>query len=298
MKTFSFLHSKVPYTFMGVDNDYEKARIVFLPVPYDGTTSYQTGARYGPHALIEASRQVETYDEELKADFTRLGLYTAEEIEPNLSGPEATLDRVSQAVTQVIEDRKMPFVIGGEHSLTAGALKALRKAHPKATVLHLDAHPDMRPEYEGTPFNHGCVMRRALDMGFRIVQAGIRAVSAEDADTWKKFGKNAKTFLMREKDSWTPADIVKDLGSEVYVTLDIDVLDSGIMPSTGTPEPGGFSWTEILRLLRKVAQERNIVGMDLMELAPIPGMRAPDYLAAKLAYKMTGYAFEKELKRA
>ncbi|MBU1196897.1 agmatinase [Candidatus Micrarchaeota archaeon] len=291
-KRFAYPHTKVPYRFAGIaEQDYEKARVVYLPVPYDGTTSYRTGAREGPHAMITASRNMETYDEELKSDFTQLGLYTTDELESDLRGPEHTIKRVREAVQQILEDRKFPFMLGGEHSLTAGALEAFREKKRKLTVLQFDAHPDMRDAYENTKDNHACVMRRALDLGFSVVQVGIRSVSEEDVETWKQYGKQVKTFRASEKESWKVEEIVRACGENVYVTFDVDALDSGVMPSTGTPEPGGLNWYETLRILRSVAEKKEWMGADVMELSPIPGLVAPDFLAARLAYKMTGYAF-------
>lgn len=294
MPSFSFLHSKVPYTFMGFQEAYAKAKVVYLPAPYDSTTSYRTGAREGPHAILTASRQVEAYDEELKADFSTLGFYTAEELQPDHRGPKETVERVSEVVGQVLNDGKFPFLLGGEHSLTSGAIKAFKPKRRNLTVLQFDAHPDLRPEYEGTPYSHASVMSRALDVGCDIVQAGIRAVSPEDVQAWKKYGKRVKTFFAREKGEWTAEEVAEACGEEVYLSFDLDALDSGIMPSTGTPEPGGLQWDETLRILREVCRKRKVVGMDLMELSPIPGLVAPDFLAAKLAYKMTGYAFLKK----
>lgn len=301
------LHSLPPYNFCGLDEkyaDFKNAKVVVLQVPYDSTASYGTGTRRGPHAIINASRNMELYDRELQASPFELGIHTLSELEPSMAGPEETVKRVKQAIADILDAGKLPFIFGGEHSITTGALRALaeKMAEKSAnlpknfSVLQLDAHADMRDEFEGTKFSHACAMRRAREIA-DVVQAGIRSLSEEEADYIKE-KKLKNVFFMPQDPNGFDAQIPKivaALRDSVYISFDIDALDPSEVPSTGTPEPGGLKWWQALKLLRAVAEKKKIIGLDLVELAPIPGNSAPDYLAAMLAYKMIGYAFLKEL---
>lgn len=279
------LHSRPPYNFCGsFDMTFEKAKVVVLPVPYDSTTSYRGGARDGPHAIISASRNMELHDLELGCDISGAGIYTLDELEPSMASPEKTIERVENAFGLLLEKNKFPVMFGGEHSLTLGAARALLKKHPKLSVLQIDAHADLRDGYEDSKFNHACVMRRVREL-CNAVSVGVRSISEEEAEFVRK--ARPRIFYGRSFDA---REVLKGLGNEVYITLDLDALDPSIMPSVGTPEPGGLLFEEVAALVREVGERRRVVGFDIMELAPIPGMVAPDFLAAKMAYKMVGYA--------
>ncbi|MDO8340286.1 MAG: agmatinase [Candidatus Burarchaeum sp.] len=280
------LHSRPPYNFCGMEGmQPEKCGVLVLPVPYDSTTSYRGGARDGPHAIISASRNMELLDLELGCDISKAGICTLDELEPSSDSPAKTISRVEEAVEGIAEAGKFPVMLGGEHSLTLGAVRALAKKHPKMSVLQLDAHADLREEYEDSKYNHACVMRRVREICPSTVQAGIRSMCEEELQHVKK--EKSKLVYGRNFDA---REILRGLGEEVYVTVDLDVFDPSIMPAVGTPEPGGLLWEEVLPLLREVARKKKVVGFDVMELAPLAGNVAPDFLAAKLTYKMIGYS--------
>lgn len=272
----------------------ETSRFVVLPVPYDLTASYVPGARRGPSAIIEASTFMELYDEELDQETFRAGIHTLPPLDPLSTGPREMVERVEEASLLLYKQAKTLVLLGGEHSMAIGAVRAARKALSEVDVLQLDAHADLRDSYEGSPFSHACTARRILEGG-KLVQAGARSLSAEEAD----FVRSRKDHLLlpsREilNDPRRAAESILDrLGERVYVTIDLDVLDPSVMPSVGTPEPGGIGWGVILDLLRPVFLEREVVGFDLVELCPIPGLVAPDFLAARLAYRLMGYLVKK-----
>lgn len=260
-----------------------------LPVPYDGTASWKAGAKGGPAAIIEASRNMEWFDEEMEVEIAqKVGIFTLEELEPDQSGPERTIARVEGAVGEIIAAEKFPVILGGEHSITLGVVRALASSR-KFGVLALDAHADLRQEYEGSRFSHACVMRRVREiLRDGVVQAGVRSLSAEEAELIEREGLKVH-FWHRER---LPAEkIVEELPESIYITIDVDVLNPAEMPATGTPEPGGPGYEEVAALLREIAKRKKIIGFDITELAPIPGFHAPDFLAARLAYKLIGYAF-------
>ena len=266
------------------------ARVVVIPAPYDSTTSYKGGARHAPRAIITASRQLEDYDIELDRDISAVGIHTAAEIEPDVSGPEAVVAQMRQAVHSVATRGKLVALLGGEHTITVGAVQALIEVYPALSVLYLDAHADLRDKYMGTGWGHASVARRVYET-CPLVQVGVRSLSEEERD----FIREVQTPVI----FWTPprpgiaelADRVLDsLSSEVYVSVDLDVLDPSVMSAVGTPEPGGMSWDEVVGLLRKVAERRTIVGFDITELSPAEGPEACAFTAAKLAYKLMGYA--------
>jgi len=281
--------------FGGIDPEYatlETAAFVVVPVPYDLTTTYQGGARKGPAAIIEASCNMELYDEELDREIYKSGIHTLPPLEAVAAGPEGMLERVEKAVSGVLEMGKVPVMLGGEHSITLGAVRAARKRCPKLSVLHLDAHADMRESYQGTPFSHACIGRRMREL-CPVVQAGIRSMSVEEAAFIRK--KNVPVFsaaTIRKDRNWV-SKILRHLSRDVFISVDLDALDPSMMPATGTPEPGGLTWHDVLDVIREVCSKRRVVGFDIVELAPIPGMVAPDFLAARLAYRMMGYVSKK-----
>ncbi len=282
---------KTSMNFGGIDPEYatlEKAALVVVPVPYDLTTTYQGGARKGPAAIIEASGNMELYDEELNREVYKSGIHTLSPLEAVAAGPEGMLERVEEAVSGILELGKIPVMLGGEHSITLGAVRAARKRYPKLSVLHLDAHADMREAYQGTPFSHACIGRRMKEL-CPVVQVGIRSMSVEEAAFIRKEKVPVYSAAAIRKDRTWVGKVVRQLSRDVFISVDLDALDPSVMPATGTPEPGGLTWHDVLDVIREVCRKRHIVGFDIVELAPIPGMVAPDFLAARLAYRMMGY---------
>lgn len=268
-----------PFNFLGLDEqNYDTAKVVIFPVPYSSTTYWKSGTKDGPWAIIEASRHVELYDMETKKDASKQGIFTLELLEPSKNSPEETVARIKNVMNKLLQDGKFPVMLGGEHSITLGAVQAFKEKFTDFSVLQIDAHSDLRDEFEGTKFHHACVMKRIKDLGLPITQVGIRSMSE---------GEAAENIFLAPA---IPVDkIIATLKENVYLTFDLDGLDPSIMPSTGTPEPGGLGWYETLNLIKEVARQRKIIGADVVELDPIPGLSAPDFLAAKLVYKIINY---------
>lgn len=287
-----------PYQeFLGLPEELKPRRApkaAILPIPYDLTTSYQPGARRGPIAILEASTHLETFDEELgRETWEEIGIETLPAVVPDTAGPAATLERIERVAREVVSGGRFLVGLGGEHSVTAPLVRAARSRHPRLGVLQLDAHADLRDTFEGSPHNHACVMHRVLDEGIPIGAVGIRSLTSEERELIRARGictVFAPEAVGDPVASWVPR-VVAALPEEVYVTVDLDAFDPAVMPSTGTPEPGGLDWYRALAVLREVARHRRIVGFDVVELAPIPGNVAPDFLAAKLAYRLLGYSF-------
>lgn len=266
----------------------EHAKVVVIPVPYDRTSTWLKGATKGPNAIIEASAHMELYDIEINSEVYRKGIFTAETIDDTLL-PEDMIEKVREIVHRYIEDDKYAVVVGGEHSVSIGSVKAHISNDANITVMQLDAHCDLRDEYEGSKYNHACVMARIKEL-CPIVQVGIRSM---DSSEKKALDKNRIVFaqdVYKNKD-WIEKTVSK-LTEKVYITIDLDVFDPSIMPSTGTPEPGGLSWYEVLGLIRAVFESKNVVGFDVVELCPDQRNKAPDFLAAKLIYKLLSYRFK------
>ncbi len=288
---------RFPWSFASLDGDdadFERAAAAILPVPYDGTVSYRGGARDGPQAIIEASRYLELYEPDLELEPSQWGIATLLALEPDVSGPEANIGRVEQAVGALADAGKLPVMVGGEHSLTLGAVRALAQRHSGLSVLQLDAHADMRDSYQGSPYSHACVMRRVREIveDINVVQAGIRSISTEEIEYIRDADITGVHLYTPGQYNDLPAidELLAGLGETVYVTVDLDALDPSIMPAVGTPEPGGLSWQETLGILRAVAQRSRIIGFDVMELAPNEGPTHASFTAARLTYKLIGYA--------
>ena len=265
----------------------EYAKVVLIPVPYDRTSTWMKGADKGPSAIIEASTHMELYDIETDSEVYKKGIFTAEpENYPEL--PEDMVDKVAEQVQKYLENGKFVVVVGGEHSVSLGPVKAHIKNYTDITVLQLDAHSDLRDEYNGSKYNHACVMARIVEL-CPVVQVGIRSM---DTSEKKTLDKNHVIFAseISTNKNWIEKVLPK-LSKNVYLTVDLDVFDPSIMPSTGTPEPGGLFWYDVLRLLRAVFEEKNVVGFDVVELCPEQSNKAPDFLAAKLIYKLLSYKF-------
>lgn len=277
---------------------YERARVAVLPVPYEGTVSYEGGTGEGPRAILAASQQLEAYDEELDREIDAVGFATLPPVD--VAGDPATvMGRIRAAALPAVRDGKWLLTLGGEHSVTYGPLAAHLEARGRPfSILQLDAHADLRPSYHGTPHSHASIMARAHELGLPFVQVGLRAVSADERAFLREHDLERNVFWAHEvvpaaDERWMDA-VVERLGPDVYVTIDVDGLDPAIMPSTGTPVPGGLGWYPTLRLLRRVARSRRIIGGDVTELAPRAGQHAPDFLAARLAHKLIGYALDTE----
>jgi agmatinase len=264
------------------------ALFVVVPVGYDLTSTYQPGSRRGPAAIIEASTNMELYDEELKKETYLAGIHTTLPLTIDSRGPKNMINAVRKKIAKVAALNKIPVMLGGEHSISFGAVQALKEKYPELKVLQLDAHADLRESYQGSPYSHASVARRIAEI-CPLIQVGIRSISKEDADflPQSKVKSYSADFALENKD-WCET-ICKDLNGDVFVTIDLDVFDPSIMPSTGTPEPGGLYWRDVLRLLKVVSSSCKIRGFDVVELAPIPGIVAPDFMAAKLIYRFMGY---------
>ena len=270
-------------------NDPASARVFVIPVPYDSTTSFKGGAREGPDAIIRASRHLEDYDHELGRDISLVGIHTTPEIAPDVSGPEAMVERIRRAVTSATRHGKLVALLGGEHTVAIGAVQALKEQHDDLSVLYLDAHADLRDEYMGARWGHACVARRICEVA-PLVQVGVRSLSQEENDFIRSKGIPVHFWRSGSSDVEDIAHSVADrLTQHVYVSVDMDVFDPSVVSAVGTPEPGGMLWHEVTSLLRTVAEGREIVGFDISELSPPEGPTAGAFTAARLAYKLIGY---------
>ena len=273
----------------------ESSGAVLIPVPYDSTTTFRGGTREGPAAIIQASGALEDYDLELDLDVSRIGIHTAPFLEPHLGSPELMVQRVRQAVASYLRPDLVVGVLGGEHSISVGAVQAHLDQYPGLSVLYLDAHADLRDEYLGTQWGHASGARR-IHAWCPLVLVGVRSICEEERD-YLRLQPNTSAFPAISAFFWPVEDeaalireIISRLSDPVYVSVDLDVFDPSVMAAVGTPEPGGMSWSQVTGLLRAVAESRRIVGFDVCELAPQEGPMACTYTAAKLVYKLIAYA--------
>jgi agmatinase len=289
---FEYDHAE-PLVFGGalpVRRSFDDSAVVILPVPVDRTTSYVGGTRSGPHEILQASSHMELWDDEMRADVHGIGIFTLPEMELPFGEMEPLLDEIERVAYEIIGRDKFLVSLGGEHSITPPLVSAAARKYPGLSVLQIDAHADMRDSYMGTKHNHACAMRRSAQHA-PITQVGIRSLSTEEAEILPKLSTTVfYDVSMRRDPAWIDK-VVESLADDVYLTIDVDGLDPAIMPATGTPEPGGLSWTEITSLLRAVAERRRVISADIVELSPIPGMVAPSFLCAKLVYKLLTYKF-------
>ncbi|MFA4981876.1 MAG: agmatinase [Candidatus Omnitrophota bacterium] len=282
--------------FIALEDEYssfKKSKAVILQAPYDKTATYIKGTVDGPSAIINASAYLERYDDELNQETFRAGIHTMDPLDIRDLAPEEMVEKMRVAVAELLKGGKFPIMLGGEHSVTIGAVRAFKETYPNLSVLQLDAHYDMRNEYMGSPLNHGCVARRISET-CPIVQVGTRSLSKEEKEflTAQTNGKvtTISVYDILNMPMWKDAASSK-LTENVYITIDMDVFDPAIAPAVGTPEPGGLGWYEMLDLLRDVSRDKKIVGFDVVELCPIKGMISSDFLAAKLVYRLLGYVF-------
>jgi N1-aminopropylagmatine ureohydrolase len=288
--------------FLGIEEEeyysYERSKIVILPAPYERTVSYGHGTAKGPEAILEASKYVEFYDEETKREvYKELGIATIKALKFGKSSDEKALGLIYEAVARLLQDKKFVITLGGEHTISQATIASYAEKYRDLSVLHIDAHSDLRQEYQGSKFSHASVMARVAEFldPRRIVQVGIRAQCAEESEFITK--KGITTLYAHEIKSGKYTKLLKywedypidKLTEHVYVTFDVDGLDPSVMPSTGTPEPNGLLWNETLVLLRKLGKRKKVVGCDVVEFAPIPGLIYPDLTAAKLVSKMINY---------
>jgi agmatinase len=280
------------YDFKNETEAYERSKVVILGVPYEGTATFQPGARKGPNSILNVSPNLEHYDRELGNIF-EIGIFTAGviDIEDVHVNPQDVIKRVYDVTKSYISDDKFLVTLGGEHTITQGVVRAYKEEYDKLSVLQLDAHHDLMEEFGGSRYSHACVAKRLIDMGCSLTQFGVRVTSGEEHKYVKKHNQGLKIFYAKDihnNDDWHK-EAIDSLNGDVYITLDLDGLDPSIMPSTGTPVPGGLDWYGTLSFLRKVYEKRKVVGLDVMELNPIPGNEAPNFLAADLIYKNIGF---------
>jgi agmatinase len=277
-------------TYAGIPQEYGKlstSKIVIIPVPYDGTSTWQKGADKGPQAFLDASENMELYDIETESEVYKEGIFLADAITEN-SSPEAMVEEVHQISKKYINRNKFVTAFGGEHSISIGTIRAFSERFDNLTVLHIDAHADLRKEYKGSKCNHACAVYEA-NQNTNLVQVGIRSMDISEKRTMNR----DKVFFAQDmavSADWME-DVVDQLTKNVFITFDLDALDPSIMPSTGTPEPGGLLYYETLEFLKLVFDERNVVGFDMVELCPNKNEKSSDFLAAKLFYKMLSYKF-------
>lgn len=280
-------------TFAGIPEKYgmyENSKVVLIPVPYDGTSTWIKGADKGPEALLKAAENMELYDIETESQVFKNGIHLTSPVTATNS-PEAMVHAVHDAVKSHLIKKKFVTLVGGEHSIAIGAIRAFNEVYPNLTIVQLDAHADLRKEYKGSKYNHACALSEANESN-NLIQIGIRSMAHIEGSVinWDN------VFLasdINSNDSWME-DAIDLMGDQVYLTLDLDVLDPSVLPSTGTPEPGGLLWYETLEFLRKLFTDKDVVGFDIVELCPNPVDKSSDFLAAKLYYKMLSYKFSRD----
>ncbi|TVZ26662.1 agmatinase [Gillisia sp. Hel_I_86] len=275
--------------YAGIPEKYARlddAQVVLIPVPYDGTSSWQKGADKGPDAFLEASENMELFDIETRTEVYRKGIYLAPPVTEN-SSPEKMVEAVHKTTKNYINQEKFVTIFGGEHSISIGTIRAFNEAFPDLTVVQLDAHADLRPEYEGSKCNHACALHEASKTT-NLVQVGIRSM---DVSELEHMDENQVYFGDDLYENWTE-DAIGQMTPNVFITIDLDAFDPSIMPSTGTPEPGGLLWYETLEFLKMIFKKKNVVGFDIVELCPNDVDKSSDFLAAKLYYKMLSYKFK------
>lgn len=284
--------------FMHLDDEstaFESVRVVVVPVPFDGTTCYRPGTREGPHAIIDASRNLELYDTELRRSPFAVGIHTLRAVTPVMGNAAGMVDRIEEVTAHLLDAGKFVVTLGGDHSTSIGVVRAFARRHPGMSILQIDAHADLREEYEGTLLSSATIMRRVLDVCPRTAQVGIRSMSEPEAQLveerklpmWLASAIHAETRQGRAE--WIE-QVVAALADEVYVTIDVDAFDPSLVPGTGTPEPGGLGWYEVIDLLTAVTAHRRVIGFDVVELSPLVEGHVSPVVAAKLVYKLIGMA--------
>ena len=280
--------------FLGIDNKINfKEKVIVVPFGLEKSVSYGSGTTNGPKEIIKASHQVELFDEDLnKEPYKYIGIKTLRPfpIKKNLKSAINQLGKINE---KIILEKKFPLVLGGEHSITPGSIKPFTKKYKELTILHFDAHADLREEYNGDKFSHACAIKRCLDFkNVNVISFGVRNLSTSEMNFYNNNRKRIKIFWAKDKNKWNLNKFKRMIKNKnVYLTFDVDGLDSSIMPATGTPEPGGLLWDETLNIIKIAAKNSNIVGADINELAPIKGFNSYNFLVAKLAYKILSYKY-------
>ncbi len=285
------LNTLPKYNLFGLEEqDYKKAKVVVLPVPYDSTLTYKAVAREGPHAIIDASRNLELYSYELGCDISKkIGIYTTDEIAPDLSSPENMIKRIKKEIGIVLDDGKIPMMLGGDHSITIGAIQAFKERKKEISIIHFDAHSDSREEIFNSRYTHASVMARARELYRDIVHVGLRSIDEAYAKSLDRKKAITMEFLHNHTEEQVADAIISATGKDVYITIDLDVMDPSEMPSVGTPEPDGMKFAQLVKILKLVAKKKRLVGLDIVELSPIPHLTYPNFTAAKLSYLTLGY---------
>tara|TARA_Y100000816_G_scaffold287498_1_gene270325 strand:- start:2078 stop:2968 length:891 start_codon:yes stop_codon:yes gene_type:complete len=280
--------------FLGIDNKFNfKEKAIVVPFGLEKTVSYGAGTKNGPKEIIKASHQVELYDEELKCEpFKRIGIKTLKPFKINKNINKA-LNQIAEINKKILDSKLFPITLGGEHSITPGCIKPFVQKYKKITLLHFDAHADLRESYGGQKFSHASAIKRCIDnKNVSVVSFGIRNISAEEILTLNKHKNRIKIYWAKDKKNWNLNKFKKQIKNKnVYITFDVDGFDSSIMPATGTPEPGGIFWDEALKIIKIACKNSRIVGADVNELAPIKGFDSYNFLVAKLVYKILSYKF-------
>ena len=274
----------------------KEAEAIVLPIPYEATTTYGSGTREGPEAILAASRQLELWDEDGGWDPSdKVRLATAMPITPEVSGPQAMLEKIRRTVQPWVSQGKLVLALGGEHTITLALIQAVQTRSPDLHIVALDAHADMRESYDGSKFSHACVLKRVYDLGRPLTLLGTRSYSKEEADLlWVA----PRLKMFKARDLHTPAGWdqalahLQSIPGPVYLTIDLDALDPGIMPAVGTPEPGGLTYYQVLTIMETLARRGPIIGIDFTELTPIPGHRVSEFAVARLLYKALGYLYQ------
>ncbi|MCP9198881.1 agmatinase [Gramella sp. GC03-9] len=275
--------------YAGIPDKYariDEAKVVLIPVPYDGTSTWQKGADKGPDAFLEASENMELFDIETRSEVYKKGVYLAPPVTEN-SSPEKMVEAVYKTTKNYIKQEKFVTLFGGEHSISIGSIRAFNESFEDLTVVQIDAHADLRPEYEGSKCNHACALHEASKTT-NLIQVGIRSMDISEMD---HMDENHVYFAHDLYEDWQD-DAIGQMTPNVFITIDLDAFDPSIMPSTGTPEPGGLFWYETLEFLKMMFKKKNVVGFDIVELCPNENERSSDFLAAKLYYKMLSYKFK------
>lgn len=286
----------LPVNFGGLDetrSSLEGAQVLIWPVPFEKTVSYGVGTANGPEAIVEASRNMELFDEEIGGETAAIGIHTLPAIDADRE-PDEMMKVLYDETKRLLASEKFICMLGGEHSISAPVIKAHHEKYPNLSVLQIDAHADLRDQYDGTPHSHASVMRRVVEF-CPAVQVGIRSLSAEEARVIPSLP--TKVFFAKDivgHTEWID-EAVDCLSDQVYLTIDVDGFDPSLIPTTGTPEPGGLMWYDVLSLIKKAASKRKIVGMDVTELSTSPGNNSPSFLTAKLIYKTLGYIFSESV---
>lgn len=289
----------VETNYFGNFKQEEDPKVLIIPTPYEYTTSHCKGTKNGPQSILNASKHLDPFDDELWTEISKIGINTTNfvncEFVNNKSKDQFT--EIEESVRSTVISGCLPVTIGGEHSISYGSIKAVYDLFPDVSILYFDAHTNLRDSHQNNKFSHLCALRRVYESmpDLKIVLIGVRSISKEEADWLDKTNPNIEIFFSRDKNNWKIPDIISNLSKNVYLSFNFNTLDAGIMPSCSAPEPGGLSWDQATDIIRNVCAFKEIVGMDFVEFVPIEDLKASDYLAAKLIYKTIGYTFARSL---